>query len=123
MAKPASEAATVRNGFDTDTVRKIVARIDRLYADLDSERGESMARCKVIRDDIAEVYKEAENKGLPRKELKTVVKLRRFEQKAKRAYEELELDQRANFEMLIAAGGVDDLPLWRAAAQREQRAG
>ena len=113
MAKPAN---TTINSFDAELVQSILAKIDRYEADLLSERGESMAACRNIRDSIRGVYEDAKAQGIPTKELRALVKIRKNEAKNKQIYAELERDQQELLSMLATAEGVKDLPFWRAAA-------
>ena len=113
MAKPAN---TTINSFDAELVQSILAKIDRYEADLLTERGESMAACRNIRDSIRGVYEDAKAQGIPTKELRALVKIRKNEAKNHRIYQELEADQQEVLSMLATAEGVKDLPLWRAAA-------
>ena len=75
-----------------------------------------MARCRSIRESISNVFKEAHARGLPAKELRILVRIRKNEAKNRALYGDLEPDQQATLSMLAAAEGVEDLPLWRAAA-------
>lgn len=113
MAKPAN---TTINSFDAELVQSILAKIDRFEADLLSERGSSMAACRNIRESIRGVYEEAKAQGIPSKELRALVKIRKNEAKNKQIYADLERDQQEVLSMLATAEGVKDLPLWRAAA-------
>jgi len=113
MAKPAN---TTINSFDAELVQSILAKIDRYEADLLSERGESMAACRNIRDSIRGVYEDAKAQGIPTKELRALWKISKYEAKNKQIYAELERDQQEVLSMLATAEGVKDLPLWRAAA-------
>lgn len=112
MAKP----ATTTNAFDPEIVNAALHKIDGFFADLASERGASMSRCRNIRESISNVYKEAKAQGIPTKELRTLVKIRANEASNQRLYEELETDQQATLAMLASTELVRDLPLWRAAA-------
>ena len=112
MAKPASTT----NDFEPAVVQDILAKIDGYHADLASERGSSMARCRNIRESIKAVYDEAKAQGIPPKELRCLVKIRKNEQKNREIYEDLEADQKEVVSMLAVAEGVKDLPLWRAAS-------
>ncbi|WP_038384987.1 GapR family DNA-binding domain-containing protein [Bradyrhizobium elkanii] len=113
MAKP---AAAQTNDFDPEVVQEMLGKIDGYHADLASERGSSMARCRSIRESISNTYKEAKARGIPTKELRSLVKIRINEAKNREIYEELEQDQQHILSMLATAEGVKDLPLWRAAA-------
>lgn len=112
----AKQAAQQTNDFDAEVVQEVLGKIDGYEADLASERGSSMARCRNIRESINNVLKEAKARGIPTKELRALVKIRKNENKNKEIYEELEQDQQQILSMLATAEGVKDLPLWRAAA-------
>jgi uncharacterized protein (UPF0335 family) len=111
MAKPAATT----NDFEPEVVQEMLGKIDGYEADLASERGSSMKRCRNIRESISNVYKEAKTRGIPTKELRSLVKIRKNEAKNRQIYDELEADQQAILSMLATAEGVKDLPLWRAA--------
>jgi Uncharacterized protein conserved in bacteria (DUF2312) len=112
----AKQAAQQTNEFDPEVVQEVLGKIDGFEADLASERGSSMARCRNIRESINNVFKEAKARGIPSKELRTLVKIRKNENKNKQLYDDLENDQQQVLSMLATAEGVKDLPLWRAAA-------
>lgn len=112
----AKQAAQQTNDFDAEVVQEVLGKIDGFEADLASERGSSMARCRNIRESISNVYKEAKARGIPTKELRALVKIRKNETRNKAIYEDLEQDQQQILSMLATAEGVKDLPLWRAAA-------
>jgi Uncharacterized protein conserved in bacteria (DUF2312) len=112
MAKPA--ATTI--DFDPELVQEILSKIDGFESDIASERGSSMATCRNIRESIRDVYKEAKARGIPTKELRSLVKIRKNEAKNRGIYEDLEPDQQHILSMLATAEGVKDLPLWRAAS-------
>ncbi|MBR0879143.1 uncharacterized protein (UPF0335 family) [Bradyrhizobium barranii subsp. barranii] len=111
-----AKSAAVANDFDPALVQEMLSKIDGYHADLASERGSSMSRCRNIRESISNVYKEAKARGIPTKELRSLVKIRINEAKNREIYEELEADQQQILSMLAVAEGVKDLPLWRAAA-------
>lgn len=115
MAKP----ATSTNNFDPVIVNELLDKIDGFHADLGSERGASMSRCRNIRESISNVFKEAKAQGIPTKELRTLVKIRINEATNQKLYEELESDQQATLAMLAATERVKDLPLWRSAEDRK----
>lgn len=115
MAKP----ATASNQFDPDTVNALLGKIDGFHSDLDSERGSYMSRCRNIRESIKAVYDEGKAKGVPQKELRTLVKIRLHEAASQKLFQELEHDQQQTLAMLAATERVADLPLWRSAADRK----
>jgi uncharacterized protein (UPF0335 family) len=116
MAKAANSTTVTTNDFDPEVVQEVLAKIDGYEADLASERGSSMVRCRNIRESIHNVFKEAKARGIPTKELRALCKIRKNENKNREIYEELEQDQQHILSMLATAEGVKDLPLWRAAA-------
>jgi hypothetical protein len=67
-----------------------------------------VARCKGLPP--------AKARGIPTKELRALVKIRKNENKNREIYDDLEQDQQHILSMLATAEGVKDLPLWRAAA-------
>jgi hypothetical protein len=113
MAKP---AATIDYDFEPGLVQEILHKIDGFESDLASERGSSMSRCRSIRESISNVFKEAKARGIPTKELRSLVKIRKNEASNVQIYNDLEPDQQQILSMLATAEGVKDLPLWRAAS-------
>ena len=115
MAKPANSS----NQYDPEVVNNLLGKIDGFDSDLDSEKGSYMSRCRNIRESIKAVYDEAKAHGVPQKELRTLVKIRKHEKASAKLYHELENDQQINLAMLAATEKVADLPLWRSAADRK----
>lgn len=115
-----SDPAQKTNSYDSQAVREYVSRIERLLEDIASERGSFMARCRTIRDDIKTVIQEAKDQhGVPKKELKAVVRTRELEAKADAIRDELEQESQETFDMIREAlGDLADLPLGNAALDR-----
>jgi uncharacterized protein (UPF0335 family) len=91
-------------------------RIETLNTDLGSLRGSYMSDCKAIRGDIKEVIAEAKDKGVPSKALKQLVRYRELERKQRDLAANLDIDETATFETLVAAlGDLATLPLGEAA--------
>lgn len=111
-----AKAANTINDFEPEVVQELLGKIDGYHADLASERGTFMKTCRSIRESISNIYTEAKARGIPEKELRSLVKIRLNEAKNRKIYEELEADQQLTLSMLATAEGVKDLPLWRAAA-------
>jgi uncharacterized protein (UPF0335 family) len=111
-----AKAANTSNDFEPEVVQELLGKIDGYHADLASERGTFMKTCRSIRESISNVYTEAKARGIPEKELRSLVRIRLNEAKNRKIYEELEADQQHVLSMLATAEGVKDLPLWRAAA-------
>jgi uncharacterized protein (UPF0335 family) len=114
MAKPATQS----NQFDPAVVNAILGKIDNFYAELASERGSYMSTCRGIRENIRAVFEDAKAQGVPTKELRTLVKIRESEAKARKLYDDLESDQQETLKMIAATEQVKDLPLWRSAEDR-----
>jgi uncharacterized protein (UPF0335 family) len=110
VAKP----ATASNQFDPDVVNNLLGKIDGFDSDLESEKGSYMKRCRDLRERIKAVFDEGKALGVPEKELRTLVKIRKNERRNMKLYQELEHDQQETLKMLAATEKVKDLPLWRA---------
>lgn len=115
MAKPANAS----NQFNPDIVNGLLRKIDGYDADLASEKGSYMSRCRNIRENIKAVFDDGKAQGIPQKELRTLVKIRKHEKASEKLFHELESDQQINLQMLAATEKVADLPLWRSAAERK----
>jgi hypothetical protein len=105
------------NGLDPQLTTGFMDRILNLYGSLDGERSDYMNACKSIRSDMAEVYKEADNKGIPKRGLKAAVKRRLLEHKIENIRADMEDTQDVDaYDMVLQAlGGLADLPLGAAA--------
>ncbi|UQR66189.1 DUF2312 domain-containing protein [Bradyrhizobium sp. C-145] len=114
----AKQAAQQTNEFDPEVVQEVLGKIDGFEDALVKRHSSYMSDCRNIREDIRNVYKEAKARGIPSKELRTLVKIRKNETKNKQLYDDLEIDQQQVLSMLATAEGVKDLPLWRAAAMQ-----
>jgi uncharacterized protein (UPF0335 family) len=113
---PEGAAGIGHNGFRPEAAKEFVARIERLLDDLASEKGEYMRKAKTIREDIALVLDDAKAAGVPKKELKAVIKTRELEMRAAAIRDDLEGDAQETFDMIRAAlGDLADLPLGQAA--------
>lgn len=101
---------------DGEKVMEFIARIENIEDQKASERGEYMARCKVLNDDKDEVFKEAKASGLKKKALKTVLKQRELERKLKAVGEDLEgEDSDAFASMSLALEKMGALGQWAMA--------
>lgn len=98
-------------------IQEFVSRIENLHGDIEKEKSEFMLRVKALRGDIKEVLEEAQEKGLPKKPLRALIKQRGLERKAQAARDDLEdmADQSAFDSMKEALGELADLPLGQAA--------
>jgi uncharacterized protein (UPF0335 family) len=109
-------AAAATNGFEPEKIKNFVATIEEIHEQLESEKGQYMKRCQSIRDDIKLVYDEAKDAGVPKKELKAVIKTRAKQRELDALREDLEADERDTYDMIRhALGDLADLPLGVAA--------
>lgn len=109
-------ATAGHNLASTNGVKEYVARIERLHGDLRSQQGEYMRECRTIRADMKTIYDEAKAAGIPKKELKAVVKARDLERRAAGIREDLEGDEQDTFDRIrLALGDLADTPLGQAA--------
>ncbi len=109
--KPAAPAEAATSAL-AEKARPFVARIENLMADRETERGESMARCRRIADDIKEVFAEAKGSGLNVKALKGHVKKRKLEAKIAAIPAEFDIDEQAQYDELCAdAERFKDTPM------------
>jgi hypothetical protein len=92
-------------GFDKEKVQGIVGRIEGHLSDLLSERGAYMNRCRGIREGITSAYDDAKAFGIPKKELKALIRTRELERKIEQTREDLEADERETFEQIQEALG------------------
>ena len=112
--------AQPRKGGGADNpnlVIEFVGRIENLHADLEKEKSAYMLACKALREDIKEVLDEAQQKGLPKRPLRAIVKQRALEKKVAACRDDLEDDDHVSaFDVMKAAlGDLADLPLGQAA--------
>jgi hypothetical protein len=112
------------NGIDKDAAQAFVDQIERHMADLLSERGSYMARCRGIREAITGVYDDAKGQGIRRNSLKTLIKERGLERKIIELREALEADDKDNFILLVdAVKGLEGTPLGEATVDADRKAG
>lgn len=104
--------ATAKNSLE-GKAKPYMERIEHLFADLESEKGSYMARCKEIREDIREIYTEAKNNDVPPKALRGLVKFRELERRQADIADGMDIDESAAYSHLVEALG----PLGRAAAK------
>ncbi len=104
------------NGFDPVITTRFVSEIERHLDQIESYKGEHMQRCQSVRELISEVYDRAKDSGLPKQELKAVIRARTLEAKAKAARDDLEdMERRETFDQIrLALGDLSELPLGAA---------
>ena len=107
------------NGFDTTVLKRFVSDIERHHETIASYKGEHAQRVKGVQELITEVFDRAKDSGIPRKELKAVIKERRLLVQIENIREELEDDQQETLDQIKhALGMISDLPLGEAAMAR-----
>lgn len=107
------------NGFDATVLKRFVTDIERHHETIASYKGEHAQRVKSVQELITEVFDRAKDAGIPRKELKAVIKERRLLVQIENIREELEEDQQETLDQLKhALGMLSDLPLGEAAQKR-----
>lgn len=107
------------NGYDRELLEQLLTTIDGADAELASLKGSYMADCKGPRQTIADAFDQAKDRGIPRAAFRVLVKNRRLDRQIAANVENLEADQQAEYEQVVAAlGDFVDLPLGAAAARR-----
>jgi hypothetical protein len=113
MAKHATDKT---NSPKEEDVQTAMANIEQGYADLASERGIYMSKCKKIRGVMEDDYKSAANLGISKKLLKKIVKGRELERKIDSLTADLEPDEVNEHAMLMEKlGEFANTPLGKAA--------
>ncbi len=114
--KSSTRPTVARPGANTleGKAQPYLKRVENLLTDLDSKRGAYMAECKVVREDIKEIYGEAKDHGISVKALKALVEYRVLEKKQAKLAEDFDIEEQAAYSQLVSALG----PLGFAAAQR-----
>ena len=98
-----------------DVVQDFFRRIDNLLDELADERAEYMERAKEIRAAIQRVMLDAEDAGIPKREMKAVLKARALEDKLVGVRKQLEPGEVETFDQIRAAlGDLADTPLGKA---------
>ena len=104
-----------------ETVREFFGRIDVLLDELASERAEYQERAKEIRAAIQRVMLDAEDAGIPKREMKAVLKARALEDKLAGVRKQLEPGEVETYDAIRAAlGDYADTPLGRAALDKAE---
>jgi uncharacterized protein (UPF0335 family) len=85
--------------------RPFVDRVERIVAEMESDKGTYMAKCKANRERIKEVLTEAKDRGLPVKPMKGIIKHRSLERKKQKIAAALDIDEQAIYAQLVDALG------------------
>jgi uncharacterized protein (UPF0335 family) len=83
--------------------KPFVRQIEEIDDDLESEKGEYMSRCRVLRDKRKDVFGAAKDDGIAVKPLKAIVKRRKLERRIDALPSEFDVDESAQYSALAAA--------------------
>lgn len=116
-------SAQVGNGFDPTLTKRFVGEIEKHFETIASYTGEHMKRCKDVRELVTRVYDTAKDAGIPKKELKRVINLRKLDRQKQALLDDLEGDEAETVEQIqLALGDLADLPLGEAAVAAAPKA-
>jgi hypothetical protein len=114
MATPATA-----NEPTAEHVQEAVAAIEKVDADLLAARIEYMKQCKELRNNKADEYDNASDRGISKKLLRTKIKERELKAKAAKLTAKFQEDERSEYQMLSEKlGEFADTPLGVAALAR-----
>lgn len=111
------------NRAPADQAASFVDKFEELEADIASERGTFMAKCKAIREKQRELLDDAKAQGIKKGVVKAIAKARVFEAKARDTLADIEDDEDRIYAVDIRRALGDDfstLPLGAAAVNREE---
>lgn len=104
-------------GFEPAT--RWVDEIERHLSTLETYKGEYLNRCKSVRELISDCYDAAKEAGIPRVELRGVIKERALLRQIENIREDMEPEQAETFDQIkFALGMLADLPLGEVALAR-----
>ena len=112
----AEDAWPGRNTWDPKKLEGYYGEINRVYNELESEKGSYMARCKALRDEIKDILETAKQAdGIPKKVMKGIVKEQGLLRKAEAIRDDMD-DLQDDFDTIKhALGLLEDTPLGQAA--------
>lgn len=100
-------------------LRDFLDRIMEVQGEVDTIMKNAKMACSPLREDMAQIKKEANEAGFTAKEFNTLIRKARLEHKIEHIADEMDEEQKERFEdMLHALGELKDLPLGEAAAAR-----
>ena len=112
------------NGYDSDAVKGFVDRIENVQDEIDETMNAAKEECAPLREDIAQIKKEAHDAGLPLRELNMAITKRRAMRRIDAMREKLSGEQKDNFDQIEKALGMyRELPLMSAALAAAARNG
>lgn len=109
------------NGFDADVLKRFVGEIERHHDQIASYKGEHAQRVKSVQEMISDIYDRARDAGVPKKQLKAVIRERDMLKKIEALREDMEPEQAETFDQIKhALGMLADLPLGEVALARSE---
>lgn len=114
-SKPKPRPRVARPGDNSleGRAQPYLKRIETKLDDLESLRGRYMTACKVVREDIREIYAEGVDHGVAKRALKALVEYRVLERRQAKLANDFDIDEQAAYVTLVQALG----PLGMAAAK------
>jgi len=107
------------NGYDGEVLKRFVGEIERHNAQILSYKGEHAQRVQSVKEMISDVYDRAKDHGVPKKELKAVIKERDLTKKIEQLRGGMEPEQAETYDQIkFALGMIADLPLGEATLAR-----
>lgn len=107
------------NGFDATILKRFVGEIEKHHYQIASYKGEHAQRVKSVQEMISDIYDRAKDSGIPKKQLKAVIRERDLLKKIEGLREDMEDEQAETFDQIKhALGMLADLPLGATALKR-----
>jgi uncharacterized protein (UPF0335 family) len=107
------------NGFDATILKRFVGEIEKHHDQIASYKGEHAQRVKSVQEMISDIYDRAKDSGIPKKQLKAVIRERDLLKKIEGLREDMEDEQAETFDQIkFALGMLSDLPLGEVALKR-----
>lgn len=107
------------NGFDATILKRFVGEIEKHHDQIASYKGEHAQRVGSVQEMISGIYDRAKDAGIPKKQLKAVIRERDLLKKIENLREDMEDEQAETFDQIkFALGMLADLPLGEVALSR-----
>ncbi|WP_108661058.1 hypothetical protein [Acuticoccus kandeliae] len=105
------------NGYDREVVQSYIRRHENIEAQILSEKGAMMKKCRDLKADQNAILEEAKDShGIPKKILRLILKQRDLERKIEDLADGLDDDEADSYDQMLAAiEGMEDTPLGQAA--------
>ena len=117
MAKKEKDAKPAGNGYDPEQVKQVVKSCEELDAEIATIMSEAMLACKDKHSEKKDIIDDAKKSyGIPKKEVRAVLKIRSLERKAEKTRDDLTAESQDRVDMIRhALGDLADTPLGQAA--------